>query len=60
MGSKDSIQDLEEKVIKGLEEAYRRMAEYKKQKNSPLIVSKDGKVVEIKPEDIPPTTTYKR
>lgn len=56
----NSLQELEEQVIKGLEKAYKRMVEFKKQRNSPLIVSEDGKVVEIKPEDILPTTTYKR
>lgn len=60
MGIKESIQELEEKVVKGLEEAYRKMVKFKKQKNSPLIVSRDGKVVEIKPDEITPTVTYKR
>ena len=58
MKNEDSFQELKEKIIKGLEEAYRRMVIFKKQKNSPLIISINGKVVEIKPEDIPPKTKY--
>lgn len=60
MGIKEQIQELEDKVVKGLEEAYKKMAEFKKQKNSPLIVSRDGEVIEIKAEEILPTTKYKR
>ena len=58
MKNEDSFQELKEKIIKGLEEAYRRMVIFNKQKNSPLIISINGKVVEIKPEDIPPKTKY--
>tara|TARA_B100000315_G_scaffold260870_2_gene326643 strand:+ start:12129 stop:12311 length:183 start_codon:yes stop_codon:yes gene_type:complete len=60
MKNEDKLQELENKIIKGLEEAYRKMVIFKKQKNSPLIVSRNGKVVEIAPDDIPPTTSYKR
>jgi len=44
--------DLEfrEKIMKGLEIAYERMIEFKKQKNSELVVMRDGKIVKIKPE----------
>jgi len=49
-----------DKIVKGLEETYRRLVEFKKQKNSPLVVSRNGEVVEIQPNDIPPTTIYKR
>lgn len=59
MDQKGSLQELRNKIIYGLEEAYRKMVIYKKQKNSPLIVSRNGKVVEIPPDDIPPTTSYK-
>ncbi|MBC8345202.1 MAG: hypothetical protein ISR82_06050 [Candidatus Marinimicrobia bacterium] len=53
------LQDLENKIIYGLEEAYRKMVIVKKQNNSPLIVSRDGKVVAIPPDEIPPTVKYK-
>jgi sulfur carrier protein ThiS len=53
------MKGLEKKVIKGLELTYRKLIEYKKYKNSPVIVSKNGKVVSIDPNDMPATIKYK-
>ena len=47
-----------DKIIKGLELAYMRLIEYKKYKKTPLIISKKGKIVEIPPEKMLPTTSY--
>ncbi len=47
MGIKEQLQDLENKIAKGLELAYIKMVEFKKHKNSPLIISQDGKIIEI-------------
>jgi hypothetical protein len=44
--------DNSEKIIEGLERAYRKLIEFKKYKKTPIIVSKDGKVVEINPDKI--------
>ncbi len=60
METKKQIREIREKIIKGLEDAYSSLVEFKKQKNSPLIISKDGKVVEVNPDEILPTTIYKR
>ena len=60
VGIKEQLRDLEEKVNLGLQEAYRRMAEFKKQKNSPMIVSRNGRVTAIPPEKILPTTSAKK
>lgn len=49
-----------DKIIKGLEEAYRKLVDFKKQKNSPMVVSKNGEILEINPNEILPTTLYKR
>lgn len=38
------------KILKGLEMAYRKLIEFKKQKNSELIIIKDNKIVRIKPQ----------
>ncbi len=38
-----------EKIVAGLELAYQRMLEFKKQKNSELVIMKDGKIVKVKP-----------
>jgi len=56
MGIKEQLQELENKIAKGLKEAYRKMVEFKKQKNSPVIVSRNGEIIEIDPDDILPTT----
>jgi len=44
--------DNSEKIIEGLERAYIKLIEFKKYKKTPIIVSKDGKVVEINPDKI--------
>ena len=59
MGIREELSELEEQVSLGLKEAYRKMVEFKKKNNSPLIVSRDGKVVSIPPNEIPPTTKVK-
>ena len=58
-----NIQDFEvkiDKIIKGLEEAYRKMIIFKKEKNSKVVVSENGKILEIDPNEMPPTTKYYR
>ncbi len=45
-----------ENIIKGLEKAYRKLVAFKKYKKSPMIILKDGKVIEIPYEEI--RTTY--
>jgi hypothetical protein len=39
----------QDKIVAGLKIAYQRMLKFKRQKNSELIVVRDGKVVRIKP-----------
>ncbi|MGY6521848.1 MAG: hypothetical protein ACXIUD_08985 [Mongoliitalea sp.] len=56
----EELKEEREKIIKGLEETYRRMIEFKKAKNSPIIVVREGKIVALDPFDVPATTTYKR
>ena len=47
-------------ILRGLEEAYRKMIIFKRQKNSPVVVSVNGEVKEIDPYEMPATTTYHR
>jgi len=47
-----------DKIIKGLELAYQKLIEFKKYKKTPLIVDRKGKIVEIEPDKILPTTSY--
>ena len=58
----NNLKDISEKsknIIRGLELAYEKMIEFKKSKNTPLVVSRNGKVVEIDPHKAAPTTTYR-
>lgn len=52
METEEQLQELEEKVSQGLREAHRKLIEFKKKNNSPLIVSRDGKVVSIPANEI--------
>ena len=60
MGTKEQLKEERDKIVKGLEETYRRLVEYKKLKKSPLIVVRDGKIVAVDPNDVLPTISYKR
>lgn len=38
--------------MKGLEKVYERLIEFKKMKNSELVIMRDNKIVKIKPEEL--------
>lgn len=42
--------ELRDKILVGLEKVYERLIEFKKLKNSDLVILRDNKVVKIKPE----------
>lgn len=44
---KFELKELEEKVRIGLELTRKRLIEFKIQKNSPLVISENGKIIEI-------------
>ena len=50
MTKKDKQIELKDKIVKGLEKVYDRLIEFKKEKNSELVVMQDGKIVKIKPK----------
>jgi hypothetical protein len=60
MGTKEQLKDERDKIVKGLEETYKRLIEYKKQKKSPMIVVRNGEIVAVDPNEILPTILYKR
>lgn len=60
METKEQLKEERDRIVKGLEETYRRLLEYKKQKKSPMIVVRDGKIVAVDPNEMLPTTLYKR
>lgn len=50
MTKQDKQIELKEKINKGLEKVYQKLIEFKKSKNSELVVMKGDKIVKIKPE----------
>ncbi len=46
---KEEHTELRNKILQGLELAYEKLIEYKKQKNSVLVVIRDGKITKVKP-----------
>ena len=42
--------DEKKRILIGLEKAYQKLLEFKKQKKSELVVLRDNKVVKIKPD----------
>lgn len=50
MTTKDKQIELKDKIVKGLEKVYEKLIEFKKEKNSKLVVMKGDKIVKIKPE----------
>ena len=41
--------ELRDKIVAGLEIAYKRMLKFKRQKNSEVVVMSEGKIVRLKP-----------
>jgi hypothetical protein len=41
--------ELHNKIILGLEKVYNKLIEFKKQKNTELVILKDNQVVKVKP-----------
>lgn len=60
MHNKKKILEIRENIFKGLEESYKRLIESKKKQNSTLIISRNGKIVEVNPHDLPPTIQIHR
>lgn len=42
--------ELKDKILIGLEKVYDRLIEFKKQKNTEIVIIKDNKIVKIKPD----------
>lgn len=43
---------LEKKLVNAMDLVYENLIKFKKEKNSPLVVMRDGKIVHIKAEDL--------
>ena len=55
MENKKQLKEERAKIVKGLEEAYRKRVEFKKSKNTPLVLIRNGKIMEIDTNDEKPT-----
>ncbi|GGF40836.1 hypothetical protein [Echinicola rosea] len=60
MDNKEQLKEERDRIVKGLEETYKRLVEFKKQKKSPMIVTRNGKIEAVDPNELLPTTLYKR
>ena len=60
MGNRKQLKEERDKIVLGLEETYRRLVEHKKQKNSPFIVLRNGKIEAVDPNEMQPTILYRR
>lgn len=49
METKEQIDDIRQKVLKGLKKTYEKLLEMKKKNNSVLVVSENGQIITIKP-----------
>lgn len=50
MKTKEKQIVFKEKVLKGLEKVYEKMVEFKKEKNSEIVIMEGNEIVKIKPE----------
>ena len=60
MEKNNLLREERDKIVKGLEETYRKLVEYKKKMKSPLVILRNGKIEEVDPNDVLPTIFYKR
>lgn len=60
MRTKDQLKEERDKIVKGLEEAYRSLIEYKIRVRSKLIITKNGEIVALSPEKANEEVKYKR
>lgn len=59
MKNKKKLDEKTRKILKGLELVYERLVQFKRSKNSPIIVSRNGKIVELNPFEVPDKITDK-
>ncbi len=60
METNELLEEERDKIVKGLEETYKRLIAFKKKMNSPMIVIRGGKIIAVDANDMPATIVYKR
>ncbi|MCL6219698.1 hypothetical protein [Zunongwangia pacifica] len=58
MDNKAELIEKRKKIIAGLEKTYQKLVEFKRYKKTPLIIARNGEIVEIAPEELKPNTPY--
>lgn len=48
----EEMKEVEQKILQGLELAFRRLVEEKKREDGELVFSKDGKIYKVKARDL--------
>lgn len=48
----EEMKEVEQKILQGLELAFRRLVEQKKREDGELVFSKDGKIYKVKARDL--------
>ena len=48
----NEINDIRKKILTGLKVSARRLVEHKKLRNMDLVISKNGQIMHVKPQDI--------
>ncbi len=56
----EQMQELEAQIVLGFQKSFRKLIEFKKKHNSPLIVSRNGKVTIVPPNEFPLVADTKR
>ncbi len=52
MKTTDNKDELTEKIITGIKQVRKKLIEFKKQKNSEIVIMEKGRIVKIKPDKI--------
>ncbi|CAN1528707.1 hypothetical protein MCERE19_01306 [Spirosomataceae bacterium] len=52
--------ELHDKVLKGMEDSYKKMVEFKKYKKTPIVTSLDGEIVHLDPFLAEPEVKYQK
>ena len=60
MSKKEYAAEINEKLRIGLIAAYANMLAFKKYKNSPVIISRNGQILAVPAEDMPPAVPAKQ
>ena len=54
MTKQEQIDHLSQQIEAGLDAAYENMLAFKRYKQTPVVIVRDGQVVHVAPEDMPP------